>query len=101
MAGVSDRLQSEEGRPDKLELTTVDGPSYEQQTKLIADLVKQVDQAPKRFFLFKSTLWIEFENGPMRRVLATEADKLSNNPRSRQASQRLVACSRQALPASA
>ncbi|USI72897.1 hypothetical protein [Sphingomonas morindae] len=79
-AGVSDRLQSEEGRPDKLELTTVDGPSYEQQTKLIADLVKQVDQAPKRFFLFKSTLWIEFENGTMRRVLATEADKLSNNP---------------------
>lgn len=79
-AGVSNRLQSEEGRPDKLELTTVGEAGYEEQTKLIANLVKRVGQAPKRVFLFKSTLWIEFENGTMRRVLATEADKVSDNP---------------------
>jgi len=79
-ADISNKLKSEEGRPDKLELTTVGERSYEEQTKLIANLVRQVGQAPKRIFLFKSTLWIEFENGTMRRVVATEADKVSDNP---------------------
>ncbi|MES2449634.1 MAG: hypothetical protein V4610_03610 [Pseudomonadota bacterium] len=77
---LSNKVMNEEGSPDKLELTTVDGPGYQEQTKLIANLVEEVGLTPKRVFLFKSTLWIEFENGTMRRVNATKDDKISDAP---------------------
>jgi len=73
-------ISSEEGKPDQLELTTVDQLGFEAQTNLIAGLVAKAGQPAQRVFLFKSTLWVEFEDGTMRRVKATEDDKVTDNP---------------------
>ncbi|AJR22505.1 MULTISPECIES: hypothetical protein [unclassified Sphingobium] len=78
---VENRFEAEESKQDNVELMTVSGLDYTDQSALFKELIEHAGSSAKRVFLFKSTIWVEFQNGTIKRLAATDRDQIVEIPR--------------------
>jgi hypothetical protein len=78
---VQNKLEAEESGQEKVELMTVGGLDYQEQSAHFRELIEHAGSSAKRMFLFKSTIWVEFHDGTIKRLAATDRDQITENPR--------------------
>ncbi|QCL95498.1 hypothetical protein [Agrobacterium tumefaciens] len=74
----SSGLEADEAKQDTVELMSVGDLGYQSQADHLRDLIETGGSAVKRVFLFKSTFWVEFQNGTIKRLAATEKEQITN-----------------------
>ena len=72
--------EDETERRGGLELKGVDGRGFKLQSDLIKGMFKDSDSKALRVYLFKSTVWIETEDGKLQRVKTAASDALLDAP---------------------
>ncbi|KAK0360313.1 hypothetical protein LTR94_027797, partial [Friedmanniomyces endolithicus] len=78
---VQNKLEAEESGRQEVELMTVGGLDYQEQSAQFRELIEHAGSSAKRMFLFKSTIWVEFHDGTIKRLAATDRNQITENPR--------------------